>query len=176
LVGPTGSTGATGVAGPTGTAGATGATGNTGATGATGTAGTPGAVGATGATGATGSTGATGASSWGALVPFTTKIADYTIDPATDVLVFCDATGVATGVTITLPDPVANAGRMFMVKRINASSGGAPNERCAVGPIGTVTGTITLPLDQPNSLLTNINSGVTVISNGVKWWVVGAGP
>jgi len=109
-------------------------------------------------------------------VAFTTKTANYTIDPTTDVVVFCDATGVGAGVTITLPSAAANTGRIFIVKRVNASSGGAPNERCFVTPIGTTGADITLTLDQPNATLTNINSGVMVMSNGTKWWVISAGP
>ena len=109
-------------------------------------------------------------------MPFTTKTANYTINPATDFVVFCNATGVALGVTITLPSAALNPGRIFTVKRINDSSGGTPNERCFVGPVGTPTGTTTVTLDAPGASLTNINSGMTLVSDGAKWWVVSAGP
>ena len=109
-------------------------------------------------------------------MPTVTKTANYTIDPTTDFLVFCDAAGQGTGVTITLPSAALNAGRMFFVKRINASSGGSPNERCFVTPVGTTGGTTTLTLDQPDATATNINSGVMLISNGSKWWVISAAP
>jgi len=65
---------------------------------------------------------------------------------------------------------------MLVVKRINDSSGGSPNERCFVGPVGTVAGTATVTLDAPGPSLTNINSGMTVVSDGAKWWVISAGP
>ncbi len=103
-----------------------------------------------------------------------TITANYTI-AGTDYIVLCNAAGTgAPGVTITLPAAASNAGRIFSVKRINATN--ATQDRCFLTPVGTTAGTTTVTLDSPDATATNINSAMTVLSDGTKWWVINSGP
>jgi hypothetical protein len=107
-------------------------------------------------------------------VPTVTKVANYTIDPATDFMVFCNAASTGnTGVTITLPAAASNTGRMFSVKRINANN--ATQDRCFVTPVATAASNI-MRLDAPDATSTNTNSGITLISDGTNWWILTTGP
>jgi hypothetical protein len=94
---------------------------------------------------------------------------------ATDYVVLCNAAGTgAAGVTITLPAVASNAGRIFRVKRINPNN--ATQDRCFITPVGTTAGTTTVTLDAPDATATNINSAMTLMSDGAKWWVISSGP
>jgi hypothetical protein len=107
-------------------------------------------------------------------VPITTITANYPV-ALTDSVVLCNAAGTgAAGVTVTLPSAVGNAGRIFRVKRINVNN--ATQDRCFLTPVGTPGGTTTVTLDAPDATATNINSTLTVVSDGTKWWVIAAGP
>jgi hypothetical protein len=89
--------------------------------------------------------------------------------------VLCNGAGTgAPGVTVTLPSAAGNTGRIFRVKRINPTN--AVQDRCFVTPVGTSGGTATITLDPPDATATNINSTLTVVSDGTKWWVIAAGP
>lgn len=181
--GPMGATGATGAAGvdgatgPAGPAGATGATGPQGLQGIQGPAGPqgpqgiqgpqgdPGPTGATGATGPAGPTGPTGAAgSMTGVAPHVTITADYAVQ-ANDYTVFCDNTAGGGVKTVTLPAANANAGRIFVVKRVSA--GGSGNG-CQVTPIAAVDGGPNLVLQAPS----NSSSGIHVQSDGTAWWVI----
>jgi hypothetical protein len=52
----------------------------------------------------------------------------------------------------------------------------ATQDRCFLTPVGTPGGTTTVTLDAPDATATNINSTLTVVSDGTKWWVIAAGP
>jgi hypothetical protein len=107
-------------------------------------------------------------------VPITTITANYPV-ALTDSVVLCNAAGTgASGVTVTLPSAAGNTGRVFRVKRINANN--ATSDRCFLTPVGTTGGTATVTLDAPDATATNINSTLTVVSDGAKWWVIAAGP
>ena len=106
-------------------------------------------------------------------MPFATVTSDYTITSA-DYVIFCNAAGKVLGVTITFPAAASNAGRIFRVKRINVFNGA--QDRCLITPVGTTTGTTTVTLDAPDATATNINSALTLMSDGTKWWVIAAGP
>ena len=160
--GPVGPTGATGATGPQGLQGIQGPTGPQGIQGPQGDAGPTGATGATGPTGPTGPTGAAG--SMTGVAPHVTVTADYAVQ-ATDYTVFCDNTAGGGVKTVTLPAATANAGRIFVVKRVSA--GGSGNG-CQVTPIATVDGGPNLVLQAPS----NSSSGIHVQSDGTAWWVI----
>jgi hypothetical protein len=105
-------------------------------------------------------------------VPVRTVIVDYTIVPSTDFMVFCNAAGTGnTGVTVTLPAASGNAGRMFIVKRVNQKN--ATLDRCFLTPLmGSTGANITVTMDPPDPTLTNINSGFWVVSDGTSWWAI----
>jgi hypothetical protein len=108
-------------------------------------------------------------------VAFTIVTANYSVNAATDFMVFCNAAGTgAPGVTVTLPSAASNAGRLFAIKRVNANN--ATQDRCYVTPVGTSGGTTIVTLDPPDPTATNINSTLMLISDGTKWWVFTAGP
>jgi hypothetical protein len=125
-----------------------------------------------GATGATGAAGSTGASGFLSTVPIVTVTANYTVNPSTDFMIFCNAAGTgSTGVTVTLPAAASNTGRMFMIKRTNPKN--ASQDLCKLTPLISSLGTnITVTLDPPDPTLTNINSGFWVVSDGTSWWAI----
>lgn len=141
--GPQGPIGNTGAIGPQGPSGAQGPVGNTGATGpqgpvgATGPAGAQGPIGNTGATGATGAAGAVGATGAagpqgpaGSAItapPVLTVSSDW-LATASDFSIFCNVS--AANRVITLPSAPANAGRIYVVKRV-----GTGNNYCRVMPV-----------------------------------------
>ena len=176
--GPAGATGPIGRAGPAGPTGPrvrlvqwvrSGRTGRSGgscgchrvlpvATGPTGS------TGATGATGATGPAGPTGASGWTSNAPITTQTNDYNI-LATDFTVLCNNTG-GSSKQMNLPAAAAgNAGRIYVIKRVNTS-----NNICQVVGVSTIDGGSTITLSSPGSFY----NAITVQSDGTRWLIISA--
>lgn len=87
-----------------------------------------------------------------------TKTSNYTIT-GTDVVIFADATGGNT--TITLPSAASFAGYRFMIKRID-STGNA----VTIGRSGsdTIDGQTSIPITQQYT-------AVMVVSNGAGWYI-----
>ncbi len=173
--GTQGTTGAFGPQGSQGSQGTTGALGPQGSQGSQGTQGTTGALGPQGSQGAQGTQGITGSSGATAAVPFTTVTTTPYAFTGAEYVVLCNAAGTgAPGIQLTLPAVASFPGRIFRVKRINQNN--ATQDRCYVSPVGTPTGTTTVTLDAPDATATNINSSMTFMSDGTKWWVISAGP
>lgn len=153
-----------GPAGPTGPIGAPGLPGAAGPTGPQGVQGVPGSPGPTGPAGPTGPGG------YGTAAPIVTITGNYTVTGA-DHTVFCNAAGTG-GIQVTLPAAAANGGRIYVVKRVNAASGGG-GPFCTLSP--AVEGTL-LQLDAPNPTSTNNRSAVWVQSDGTVWRLIGTAP
>jgi hypothetical protein len=96
---------------------------------------------------------------------------------SSDYVVLCDATGTGgTGKSIVLPNPTGIGGRVYIVKQVNAQSAGAADQ-CKVSTVMLTPSTSgTLALSAPNSTSTNSMSSITVVSDGVRWWLLGTGP
>ncbi|HEX9009803.1 MAG TPA: hypothetical protein VF804_05510, partial [Holophagaceae bacterium] len=179
--GPAGATGATGPQGATGPAGATGPTGATGATGATGPAGAAATVTVgtttTGAAGSSASVTNSGTSS-AAVLNFTIPqgssgpTAVHVVSGGSYAVGASDRMVVVTSTsapTVTLPDPIANAGRMIYVM----AGGNHFTLGTASGLIQDGTGTTNATTFAPTASVTFAYSYWTIIcvSDGSFWYI-----
>ena len=83
-----------------------------------------------------------------------TKTANYTA--ADETVILCDATSNA--ITITLPTAVGNMGRIYHIKKIDASANTV-----------TVSGTIDSGI---NAVLTDQYESISPVSDNVEWWII----
>ncbi len=139
--------------GPMGPAGATGPIGPAGPQGDPGPQGPAGDPGPQGPQGDPGPQGPPGSATTSA--PVITVAADYAVT-ASDYTVFCNVSGGNR--TITLPDPTANTGRIYVVRRV-----GGGTSQCNV----TLVQGGTVVLDNGTS-----QRSIVVQSDGATWYIL----
>lgn len=127
-----------------------------------------------GITGAQGPQGAQGAQ--GSIVsptPFRTITADYSVANG-DYTIFCDNTAGISPIIVTLPSAAANAGRVYVIKRVSTAGGTANNASCFVSPVDGSSGNERLT--PPAGTSAGSPSGIIVQSDGTAWWITGIAP
>jgi hypothetical protein len=94
----------------------------------------------------------------GALSAQTTKTANYTAT-STDYFIFCDAT--SGNITITLPTAVGLAGKVYVIKKIDASANTV-----------TIDGAGSETLDGATTIVIGVQyTSYSIVSNNANWWV-----
>jgi len=161
--GPPGSTGATGASGPTG---AKGADGSAGAVGPTGPAGPTGAAGAIGPMGIAGPTGPAG--SIGSGLSFTsldvTTSGQLTLPPGNVSPVFRVRTADDRRLQLTLPPAVSSVSRFLTIRRLDDRG------RVTIVPAAgdRLDGRREIALEESSDF-------VTLVSDGISWFVIASG-
>lgn len=96
--------------------------------------------------------------SGGSLLAQTTKTANYTAT-ATDYFIFCDAS--SGNITITLPTAVGIGGKVYQIKKTDASANTV-----------TIDGAGSETLDGATTIVISVQYvNYSVVSNNVNWWV-----